>query len=97
MSTLIFENDPASLVDDWKKEGLEYGSIENDLLVQAWDDFHNPVSEFKREGHYEKFKNLVHLHQMTGTFYKDCLEPLNLQVGDTFSLQMTSWIDDYRP
>lgn len=101
MSGLIFGVDPQSLVEEWQAEGLEptYGSIENDLLVQAWEDHHDPVPLFKKEGLYEKLKTLVHSLKISGTFYHEAEESEHfehLQPGDTIDYRscLTRWLKD---
>lgn len=94
MTTLIFGVDPESLVEEWREEGLEptYGSIENDLLIQAWEDYHDPVPVFKEEGLYEKLKAVVDSSEISGIFYRS--EDVNhLQVGDLIDYRscLTRW------
>lgn len=92
MSSLIFGVDPKSLEEEWREEGLTpiYGSIENDLMIQAWEQYHDPVSEFKRENLYHKLKTLVHSHKISGTFYSE--DDHSAQLLDTISLPLTRWV-----
>ena len=103
MSTLIFGVDPESLVEEWAQEGLEptYGSIENDLMVQKWEEFHEPAVEFKKEGLYHRFKPVVHSRRISGTFYRypDEHEHFeHLQPGDQIDYRsvMTRWENRHR-
>lgn len=94
MSSLIFGVDPKSLEEEWREEGLtpSYGSIENDLMIQAWEQYHDPVSEFKREGLYQKLKTLVHSHKISGTFY--CEDDHSAQLLNQITLPLTRWVTD---
>jgi hypothetical protein len=103
MTTLIFGTDPKSLEEEWREEGLEpmYGSIENDLMVQGWDNYFDPVVKFKEEGLYDKFKTLVHSRTTSGTYYRDVEENEHLehlQPGDKIDYRpcLTRWEDKQR-
>ncbi len=98
MATDIFGTDPESLVEEWRQEGIvpTYGSIENDLLVQSWEVFDEPVFEFKDAHHYDKLKDIVHSNRVSGTFYRDVEDSFNPQPGDSINLYLTSWKESNR-
>ena len=49
--THIFGIDLKEIEDEWREEGIEpsYDSVENDIMVQQWDEYHDPIIEFKKE------------------------------------------------
>ncbi len=96
--THIFGINLKEIEDEWLEQELEpsYGSVENDIMVQQWDEFFDPAIEFKKEGIYEKFKNLVHSIIVSGTFCREIDEHEHfehLQPGDKIDYRscLTRW------
>lgn len=93
----IFGINIQELEDEWREQGMKpsYDSVENDIMVQQWDELFDPAIEFKKEGVYEKFKNLVHSRTVSGTFYRklDDEHLEHLQPGDMidYRSRLTSW------
>lgn len=101
MSVFIFGTDVEAIKAEWAEEDLEpmYGSVENDLMVMAWEQYHNPAGEFKKEDLYEEMKALVHSHKISGVFYRDLEEAEHLAPGDTIDYRrcLTTWIKRQLP
>lgn len=60
-----------TLEEEWNAEGLEprFGSVKDDLMVHHWLEHSDPADEFIELGFYDEFKELVHKHCISGTFY----------------------------
>ena len=101
-SIYIFGDNLQELENDWLENDLVplYGSVKNDIMVREWDEFRNPVVEFKNEGLYEDFKLLVHSRRVTGTFYRVVEEDEHfehLRTGDKIDYRscLTNWISNF--
>lgn len=96
MSVILFDENLTQLTEEWNAEGIKpsYGSVRNDILVQKWDEFMDPVNEFTIEGVYEEFKEIVSSYKLSGTFYRDYDESTSLKIHNTFKLPITSWKKD---
>lgn len=60
-----------ALEEEWQAEGLEpqFGSVKHDLMVQHWLEHSEPADHFTELGIYEEFRDVVHSHKLSGTFY----------------------------
>ena len=85
------------LVDEWQEEfnGGSFGCICNDILVNNWDEFEDPVKVYKKKGYYSTLRDLVHANTVSGTFYHgtDYYKSADLFVGDVldYSDRITCW------
>lgn len=63
--------DLQALEQEWQDEGFEpkFGSVKNDLMVMHWLEQTEQADEFTERGLYAQFKELVHQHSLSGTFY----------------------------
>jgi len=74
-----------------------YGSVLNSVLVQHWDEFTDPIVEFKSEKVYGIFRDLVHSKTISGTFYREVEDNEHfehLQAGDQIDYRscLTTWL-----
>lgn len=99
--THVFDVDIKEIEDDFREDGSQplYGSVLNSLLVQHWDEFTDPIVEFKSEKVYGIFRDLVHSKTISGTFYRgveDHEHFEHLQAGDQIDYRscLTTWFPD---
>jgi hypothetical protein len=97
--THVFDIDLREIEDEWREIDMElkYGSVLNDILVQHWDEFANPIVEFKSEKVYGIFRDLVHSKTISGTFYREVEDHEHfehLQAGDQIDYRscLTTWL-----
>jgi hypothetical protein len=87
------------LVDEWNEEfnGGEY-CVCLDILIQSWEEFHDPTAVYKKHGYYDVLKELVHNNKVSGTFYhgNDYYKLNDLNIGSIidYSSRITSWCLD---
>jgi hypothetical protein len=99
----IFGENIQEIEQEWQELhlGPSYGSVKNDMLVRHWDEFFDPVTEFKKEGVYQDIKKLVHSRKVSGTFYLELAENEHyehLQPGDKVDnrSRLTRWFVNLR-
>lgn len=97
----VFGTNIKEIEDQWHEEGMspKLGSVKNDLMSQAWEDFNNPVKHFKREGLYKELRDVVHDNKVTGTFYRYADNCEHLLSGDLidFRSELTRWYTELIP
>ena len=96
METLFGDN-IKEIEEEWKEEEvkIQYGSIINDLMVMKWQDYEHGGDEFKLEGVYDLFRDLVHSHTVSGTLYHVwAVSEVRIEPGDSVTLTLSNWEEE---